>query len=96
MSSILVSVWQILVLGIVAGVGLPLLFAFGVRGLAVADGETKNGTGGKNPLGNVVAGVCFLVVIVGVIVGLMVMIAPGYGKKVSFDHVYPTLVSAKK
>ena len=91
---VLESVWKILVVALVLGAGLPALFAVGVRGLAISNGHgSEGGTAKPNPLGNVLAGVCFLIVIAAIAVGLMVMVAPGFGMKVSFDHIYPVLVS---
>jgi hypothetical protein len=62
--------WQIVVLGLIAGAGLPALFAVGLRALALKGG---NGTQtaspdsdqlvGGNPLGMVLGGICFLIVL---------------------------------
>jgi hypothetical protein len=35
--------------------------------------------------------VCFALVLIGVVVGIMIIVAAGLGKAVTFDHVFPTL-----
>ncbi|MDF0531644.1 hypothetical protein P0W64_18550 [Tsukamurella sp. 8F] len=91
------AIWKILVIGLILGAGLPALFAVGVRGIAMGNGhEAADGQVHKpNPLGNVIAAVAFIVVVVAVVIGLMVIVAPGFGMKVSFDNIYPTLVDKK-
>ena len=92
------AVWKVLLVGLVLGAGLPAVFAVGVRSLAW-------GTGGAagvavdsppHPVGRALAGVCFLVVLAGIGLGLTIVIAAGQGKIVSFDHVYPTIVDKPK
>ena len=71
--------WQVLAIGLILGAGLPAVFALGVRSLAW-------GTGGAaevavdaqpHPLGRVVAGLCFLVVVGGIGAGLFVILSAG-------------------
>jgi hypothetical protein len=90
--------WKVLLVGLVLGAGLPAVFAVGVRSLAW-------GTGGAaevavdtrpHPIGRVLAGVCFLVVLAGIAVGLTIILAAGQGKVVSFEHVYPTIIDKPK
>jgi hypothetical protein len=69
------ALWQIVVYGLIAGAGLPALFALGLRSLALggggrvqtagADGETADSGKiiGGNPLGMALAGLAFLVVL---------------------------------
>ncbi|WP_433207671.1 hypothetical protein ACQP1G_22435 [Nocardia sp. CA-107356] len=91
---VLESVWKILLVGLVLGAGLPALFAIGVRGLAIGNGhESADGVVHKpNLLGNVLAAVSFLVVIAAIALGITIIVASGFGKMVSFEHIYPTLV----
>ena len=49
-------------------------------------------TATPHPVGKVLAGLCFVLVVLAVALGLTVIIATGFGKQVSFEHVYPTLV----
>jgi hypothetical protein len=62
------ALWQIVVLALVAGAGLPALFAIGLRALAL-NGGTSSAEGssdklyGGNPVGLIAGGVCFLIVL---------------------------------
>ena len=38
------------------------------------------------------AGLLIAVVVAGIVVGLMIIVATGFGKEVSFDTIYPTIV----
>jgi hypothetical protein len=78
----------------VLGAGLPVLYAVGVRALALGTTTGPDGAaaGRRSPLGGAVAALCFLVVLAGVAVGLTYVVASGQGKMLSFEHVYPTLV----
>jgi hypothetical protein len=76
------AVGRILVVGLLAGAGLPALFAVGLRALAAADDAAESGfvdgTGAtrtavsarRKPLGLVVAGLCFLVVLAAIGYGI--------------------------
>lgn len=68
------ALWQIVLLALVAGAGLPALFAIGLRTLAVGgpkagDGSVATAEGGSgrvitgNPVAMAAAGLCFLVVL---------------------------------
>jgi len=86
--------WKVLVASLVLGAGLPVIFALGVRARAHAAG---GGTGGqdteRHPIGNLLFALCILVVLLGVALGITIIVASGFGKAVSFDHIYPTIVS---
>jgi hypothetical protein len=69
------ALWQIVVLGLIAGAGLPALFAIGLRALALGNGGTTtagvdgpaSGSSDKlytgSPVGLIAGGVCFLIVL---------------------------------
>lgn len=64
----LTAVWKIVVFGLIAGAGLPALFATGL--LALSRGGRARTAGadsdvlvGGNPVGVVLAAICFLVVL---------------------------------
>lgn len=78
------AIWKVLLVSVLLGAGLPAVFALAIRSLA----------GGRLVVGRVVAGVLLLVVAYGVVSGLLVIVASGQGKDISFAHVIPTL-SAK-
>ena len=88
------AAWKVLVAGLLLGAGIPALFALGVR-------FTATGTGGEamiatstrpNPAFKALGGLCFAIAALAVVLGITVVVASGFGKMVSFDHVIPTLV----
>lgn len=91
--------WKVLVAGLVLGAGLPILFGLGIRALAWgAGGDAKLNAEGvtaprANPFGTVLGWFCFLVVVLGIALGIMYIVATGFGKALSFQHIYPTIVS---
>jgi hypothetical protein len=89
--------WKVLWVGVILGGGLPLVFALGIRSLALGTaGPTTRSTAGEahepHPAGKLLAALCFLAVLVAVALGITVIVAAGFGKVVSFEHVFPTLV----
>jgi hypothetical protein len=89
------AAWNVLWVGIVLGAGLPLMFALGVRAMAPTtitgpDGTTSTVAGPS--WGKVVAVLCFLVCLYGVVTGIMVIVGGGQGKIVEFHNLFPTLV----
>jgi hypothetical protein len=94
-SLFLQDAWKVLLYSLVLGAGLPVVYALGVRALAIgsaADAPAGAAVVRRHPVGTALATVCFLVVLAGVAVGLTYVIASGQGKMLSFEHVYPTLV----
>jgi hypothetical protein len=65
------ALWQIVLLGLIAGAGLPALFAIGLRALAAGSrgGTAEEESGrivGGNPAGIAAAAFCFAVVLAAV------------------------------
>jgi len=89
--------WKVLVTSVLLGAGLPIIFALGVRARAFAAGgaEVDAEVDGDRPrpVGNVLAVVCFVLVLLGIVLGITIVVASGFGKAVSFQHIYPTIVS---
>jgi len=86
--------WKVLVASLVLGAGLPFVFALGVRARASAAGARADGEHAeRRPVGNVLFVLCLLVVLFGVALGITIVVASGFGKAVSFEHLYPTIVS---
>jgi hypothetical protein len=86
--------WKVLVVSLVLGVGLPVIFALGVRARAFAAGRGTDGEHTeRHPVGNALFALCILVVLAGVALGITIVVASGFGKAVSFEHIYPTIVS---
>jgi hypothetical protein len=65
----LTALWKIVVFGLIAGAGLPALFAVGLRALSMKGaraqtaGADSDQVVGGNPVGIVAAAFCFLVVL---------------------------------
>ena len=80
------ALWQIVVIGIIAGAGLPALFAVGLRALnmggggsavvetGTTDADTDQIVGGS-PVGIAAAAVCFAIVLAGVGWGIYFIVA---------------------
>ncbi|GAA0487941.1 hypothetical protein Ade02nite_12190 [Paractinoplanes deccanensis] len=85
--------WKVLLAGLLLGAGLPALFALGIRSLAWgAGGDAEVSHARPNPLGTVLGYALFAIVILGVLLGITFIVASGFGKTISFDHIYPTIV----
>lgn len=95
LSLFLQDAWKVLLYSLVLGAGLPVVYALGVRALAVAPAGRGEGDApvAPHPWGRALATACFAVVLAGVAVGLLYIVAAGQGKMLSFSHVYPTIVA---
>jgi hypothetical protein len=91
--------WKVLVASLILGAGLPALFALGIRSLAYgAGGEADVDEAGVTapvgrPIGVVVGWLLFLIVLAGVVLGITFIVAGGFGKALSFEHIYPAIVN---
>ena len=86
--------WKVLLASLILGAGLPVIFALGVRARAFAAGGPADGDPAeRHPIGNVLAVLCLVLVLAGVALGITIVVASGFGKAVSFQHIYPTIVS---
>ena len=86
------AAWKVVVAGLLLGAGLPALFALGIRLSAEGAGETGAPVTRGRPTYAVLGKACFAVVALAVALGITVVVASGFGKLVSFEHVVPTLV----
>ena len=72
------ALWEIVVVGLLAGAGLPALFAVGLRALSLPGGrgQAEEGriVGGSVP-GMIAAGLCFAVVLAGLGWGIYYIVA---------------------
>jgi hypothetical protein len=90
--------WKVLLASVILGAGLPALFALGIRSLAYgAGGDAEahaTGTSGPRPhrIGTVTGYLLFAIVVLGVVLGITFIVAGGFGKALSFEHLYPTIV----
>ncbi len=91
--------WKVLLASLILGAGLPALFALGIRSLAWGAGGDAEahaaGTAGPraNPAGTVLGWILILIVLAGVVLGITFIVATGFGKALSFEHIYPTIVN---
>lgn len=76
------ALWQIVVLGLIAGAGLPALFAIGIRLLRLGGGRQAQAVGadsdavvGGNVAGIAAAAVCFAVVLAAVGWGIYAIVS---------------------
>src|SRR5438876_10707084 len=89
--------WKVLLAGLVLGAGLPVLFGLGIRWLAWGAGgdaavHAEGAAGPKaKPIGTVVGWLCVLIEVLGIALGITHIVATGFGKAVSFEHIYPTI-----
>jgi len=72
------ALWQIVVVGLIAGAGLPAVFAVGLRALSLPGSGGKartEGVVGGSVVGIIAAGLCFAVVLGGVGWGIYYIVA---------------------
>jgi hypothetical protein len=76
------AVWEIVVIGLLAGAGLPAVFAAGVRALGLPGRGHVGGSGGQlagaSRAGKAVAALCFTIVLAAVGYGLYLIVATGH------------------
>lgn len=71
------ALWQIVVFGLLAGAGLPAVFALGLRALSLGGRSSADSDEivGGNPVGMVLGGLCFLIVLAGIAGGIYFIVA---------------------
>jgi hypothetical protein len=90
--------WKVLVASLILGAGLPALFGLGIRSLAYGAGgdaevHESGVTGPKPHVGGTVLGwALFVIVLAVVFLGITFIVVSGFGKTISFDSIYPTIV----
>jgi hypothetical protein len=73
------ALWRIIVVGLLAGAGLPALFAVGIRALATGSNAAAVGTDedrvvGGSRVGMTIAGLCFAVVLAAIGYGIYLIV----------------------
>lgn len=74
------ALWQIVVVGMLAGAGLPALFAVGLRALSLPGGRVQTAATdsdrivGGSPAGIAVGGLCFAVVLAAIGWGIYLIV----------------------
>jgi hypothetical protein len=90
--------WKVLLASVILGAGLPTLFALGIRSLAYGAGGDaevhESGVSGptSHPIGTVVGYLLFAIVVLAALLGITFIVASGFGKALSFEHIFPTIV----
>ena len=82
---------QVLFAAILLGAGLPAIFAFGMRALAYGSGGNAevDVEMRPHPAGKALAGLCFGVVVIAILLGITWVFATGMGYSLVFDHLLP-------
>ena len=88
------AAWKVLAVGLLLGAGLPALFALGIRYMAYGVGGAAeiDTTASPHPVGRALGILCFALVAAAVLLGITIIVASGFGKSVSFEHIFPVLV----
>lgn len=73
------SLWQVILVGLVLGAGLPALFAFGLRLIGSTAAPTDEAgtatTTARNPLAVAAAVGCFALVVIAIVTGILFVMA---------------------
>ncbi len=74
------ALWKIVVVGLLAGAGLPALFAVGLRAISLPGGGratagTEDRIIGTNPVGIAAGALCFAIVLAGIGWGIYSVVA---------------------
>jgi hypothetical protein len=75
------ALWQVVLVGLLAGAGLPALFAVGLRALSMPVrrakplGPDSDHVYGGNPAGAAIAGLCFAIVLAAISYGIYLIVA---------------------
>ena len=87
---------EVFVAGLVFGAGLPFVYAIALRVLTIGSTAYADPSGEIHSTprmsSRLFAGVLIAVVVAGIVVGMMIIVATGFGKEVSFENIYPTIV----
>jgi hypothetical protein len=96
LSLTLTGAWKVLAAGLVLGAGLPVVYGLGLRALGIGTTTTADGATSKStPVGKLVFAICLAIVFIGIILGLMFIIATGLGKQLVFEGIMPTIAPKK-
>ena len=95
-SLVLEGASAVLLAGLVFGAGLPVVYAVALRVLTIGATTYADADGSIHSTPRIssrlFAGLLIAVVVAGVALGLLLIVATGFGKAVSFENVYPTVV----
>jgi hypothetical protein len=87
---------EVFVAGLVFGAGLPFVYAIALRVLTIGSTAYADPSGEIHSTprmsSRLFSGVLIAVVVAGIVIGMMIIVATGFGKEVSFENIYPTIV----
>ncbi len=87
---------RVLFAGLLFGAGLPVVYALAMRALTISSSAVTqdDGTVRYRPsaVGRALSLLLIAVVVAAVSLGLVMIVASGFGKTVSFEHVIPSIV----
>jgi hypothetical protein len=88
--------WRVLIAGLLFGAGIPVVYALALRALTIGATTTVSAEGDirvrPSLRGRLLSALLVAVVVGGVALGLMIILAAGMGKTVTFEHLIPTFV----
>lgn len=89
--AIVKSLGEVTLIALILGAGLPLIFAVGVRFWSMETATVNGAPAERNPVAQAIAYVCFAIVIIAVLVGIL------YVAKDFISHTFDVqLFGAKK
>lgn len=90
---------RVLVAGLVFGAGLPVVYALAMRALAVGAQIKVDDTGGEqlrpSLAGRLLSGLLIAVLAGAAVLGITLIVASGFDKAVSFEHLIPVIIDKK-
>ncbi|CAM2840301.1 hypothetical protein RHDE110596_03495 [Prescottella defluvii] len=67
------SLWQVVLVGLLLGAGLPAIFALGLKSLSLGAQTGPDGQMSASPLGKLGAAACFATVLIAIIAGILML-----------------------
>ena len=87
--------WKVLYTGLLFGAGMPIIYALAMRTLLVGSTTDVDAQGKQitrlSPVGKALAAILLAVIALGVILGITIIAASGFGKIVVFDGGLPSI-----
>ncbi len=85
---------KVIVIGLIAGAGLPAIFSLGMAAFAYgAGGDAERNPQPGHPIGRVLGLLCFAIVLGSIVLGIAIIVAKGFGYHLSFEYIIPTFTS---
>ncbi|QBJ95684.1 hypothetical protein ERC79_06665 [Rhodococcus sp. ABRD24] len=81
------SLWQVVLVGLLFGAGLPAIFALGLKSLSAGTHPDAEGAPLPSAAGKLGAAVCFAVVLIAIIAGIL-MLMQGFLESSFGIHVF--------